>query len=312
MKIVILDGNAVNPGDLSWDFLQEFGTVNVYDRTPEDAISSHIADAQIVLLNKAPITQAVLDKCPNIRLICVLATGYNVVDMDAARAKGITVCNVPSYSTAAVAQFTFALILELCHQVGMHSRLVHDGAWSSSPDFCFWNTPQLELAGKTIGIIGYGRIGHAVADIAKAFGMNVLVYSRSSKPGVTYTELHDLLKNADIVSLHCPLTADTKQLMNSNTIAQMKDGAFLINTARGAVLDEQAVADALQMGKLGGAAMDVASVEPIDPNSPLLTAPNCIITPHMAWAPITCRQRIMDTTRDSIRGYLSGQPVNTV
>ncbi len=312
MKIVILDGNAVNPGDLSWDFLQEFGTVTVYDRTPEDAISSHIGDAQIVLLNKAPITQAVLDKCPNIRLICVLATGYNVVDMDAARAKGITVCNVPSYSTAAVAQFTFALILELCHQVGIHSRLVHDGAWASSPDFCFWNTPQLELAGKTIGIIGYGRIGHAVADIAKAFGMHVLVYSRSRKPGVTYTELHDLLKNADIVTLHCPLTADTKQLMNTNTISQMKDGAFLINTARGAVLDEQAVADALQMGKLGGAAMDVASVEPIDPNSPLLTAPNCIITPHMAWAPITCRQRIMDTTRDSIRGYLSGQPVNAV
>ena len=312
MKIVILDGNAVNPGDLSWDFLREFGTVTVYERTPEDAICSHIGDAEIVLLNKAPITEAVLNACPKIRLICVLATGYNVVDMDAARARGITVCNVPSYSTAAVAQFTFALILELCHQIGMHNSLVHNGAWATCPDFCFWNTPQLELAGKTLGIIGYGRIGSAVADIASAFGMRVLVYSRSRKPGIAYTELDALLQNADIVTLHCPLTADTKHLINTTTLSQMKSGAFLINSSRGAVLDEQAVADALHNGKLSGAAVDVASVEPIDANSPLLTAPNCIITPHMAWAPITCRQRIMDTTRDSIRGYLSNQPVNTV
>lgn len=312
MKIVILDGNAVNPGDLSWDFLQEFGTVTVYDRTPEELISRHIADAEIVLLNKAPITQAVLDACPNIRLICVLATGYNVVDMDAAQNRGITVCNVPSYSTAAVAQFTFALILELCHQVGMHSQLVHDGAWVSCPDFCFWRTPQIELAGKTLSIIGYGRIGRAVAEIAKVFGMDVLVYSRSKKPGVSYTALDELLKKADIVTLHCPLTADTKQLINTAALSQMKHGALLINTSRGPVLDEQAVADALHSGQLGGAAMDVATVEPIAADSPLLTAPNCIITPHMAWAPITCRQRIMDTTRDSIRSYLSGHPVNTV
>lgn len=312
MKIVILDGNAVNPGDLSWDFLREFGTVTVYERTPEDAICSHIGDAEIVLLNKAPITEAVLNACPNIRLICVLATGYNVVDMDAARARGITVCNVPSYSTAAVAQFTFALILELCHQIGMHSSLVHNGAWATCPDFCFWNTPQLELAGKTLGIIGFGRIGSAVADIASAFGMRVLVYSRSRKPGIAYTELDALLQNADIVTLHCPLTTDTRHLISTETLSKMKPGAFLINTSRGAVLDEQAVANALHSGKLGGAAVDVASVEPIDANSPLLTAPNCIITPHMAWAPITCRQRIMDTTRDSIRGFLSHQPVNTV
>ena len=312
MKIVILDGNAVNPGDLSWDFLQKFGTVTVYDRTPEELISRHIGDAEIVLLNKAPITQAVLDACPNIRLICVLATGYNVVDMEATRAKGITVCNVPSYSTAAVAQFTFALILELCHQIGLHSQSVHGGVWTSCPDFCYWNTPQLELAGKTLGIIGYGRIGNAVAAIAKAFGMDVLVFSRSKKPGVTYTELDALMQKADIVTLHCPLTADTNQLINASTLAKMKPGAFLINTSRGPVLDEQAVADALCSGHLGGAAVDVASVEPIQSDSPLLTAPNCIITPHMAWAPITCRQRIMDTTRDSIRGYLSGHAVNTV
>lgn len=312
MKIVILDGKAVNPGDLSWDFLQEFGEITVHDRTPVERIASRIGDAEIVLLNKAPITQSVLDACPNLRLICVLATGYNVVDMDAARAKGITVCNVPSYSTAAVAQFTFALILELCHQIGLHSQSVHGGVWTSCPDFCYWNTPQLELAGKTLGIIGYGRIGNAVAAIAKAFGMDVLVYSRSKKPGVTYTELDALLQKADIVTLHCPLTADTNQLINASTLAKMKPGAFLINTSRGPVLDEQAVADALCSGHLGGAAVDVVSVEPIQSDSPLLTAPNCIITPHMAWAPITCRQRIMDTTRDSIRGYLSGHAVNTV
>ena len=312
MKIVILDGKAVNPGDLSWDFLQEFGEITVHDRTPVERIASRIGDAEIVLLNKAPITQSVLDACPNLRLICVLATGYNVVDMDAARAKGITVCNVPSQSTAAVAQFTFALILELCHQIGLHSQSVHGGVWTSCPDFCYWNTPQLELAGKTLGIIGYGRIGNAVAAIAKAFGMDVLVYSRSKKPGVTYTELDALLQKADIVTLHCPLTADTNQLINASTLAKMKPGAFLINTSRGPVLDEQAVADALCSGHLGGAAVDVVSVEPIQSDSPLLTAPNCIITPHMAWAPITCRQRIMDTTRDSIRGYLSGHAVNTV
>lgn len=312
MKIVILDGRAVNPGDLSWDFLQEFGEVIVYDRTPVEQIASRIGNAEIVLLNKAPITRSVLDACPNLRLICVLATGYNVVDTAAARAKGITVCNVPSYSTAAVAQFTFALILELCHQIGLHSQSVHSGAWTSCPDFCYWNTPQLELAGKTLGIIGYGRIGNAVASIAKAFGMEVLVYSRTKKAGITYTELDELLQRADIVSLHCPLTVDTKQLINASTLAKMKPGALLVNTSRGPVLNEQAVADALQSGHLGGAAVDVATVEPIDANSPLLSAPNCIITPHMAWAPITCRQRIMDTTRDSICGYLSGHPVNTV
>lgn len=312
MKIVVLDGKAVNPGDLSWNFLQEFGEVTVYDRTPEECIVSRIGNAQIVLLNKTPISRAVLDACPNIRLICVLATGYNVVDTDAAHAKGITVCNVPTYSTAAVAQFTFALILELCHQVGHHSHMVHEGAWTSCPDFCFWNTTQMELSGKTLGIIGYGRIGKAVADIARAFGMEVLVYSRSKKANIHYSALDDLLEAADIVTLHCPLTAETKQLINADTLAKMKRGAFLINTARGPILDEQAVADALQNRHLGAVAVDVASVEPIAPNSPLLTAPNCIITPHMAWAPVTCRQRIMDITRDSIRGYLSGHPVNVV
>ena len=316
MKIVVLDGYAVNPGDLSWDYLRALGDLTVYDRTPAADVISRIADAQIVILNKVLITREILEACPNIRLICVLATGYNVIDLDATRQRGITVCNVPAYSTAAVAQFTFALLLELCHRVGQHDTLVHSGAWSACQDFCFWATPQMELAGKTMGIIGFGRIGKAVAAIAKAMGMQVLAYSRTPDPAgsplAAYTDLDTLLAQSDVVSLHCPLTPATNHLINAQTIAKMKDGALLLNTARGPVIDQQAVADALTQGKLRGVAMDVADQEPIPADAPLLTAPNCIITPHIAWAPLECRQRIMSITEASIRGFLSGQPVNTV
>lgn len=316
MKIVVLEGHAVNPGDLSWDCLKPFGEVTVYPRTaPEEAIS-RIGDAEIVLINKVPVTEALLDACPSIRLICVLATGYNVVDCDAARRRKIPVCNVPAYGTDAVAQFTFALLLELCNAVGLHDRAVHQGAWSACPDFCFWQTPQMELAGKTLGIIGFGRIGQAVGKIARAFGMRVLAHNRSHCPeGAAigeYVPLQTLLEQSDVVSLHCPLTPENAGMINAEALARMKPGAILLNTARGPLVDEQALADALRSGKLRGAAVDVLSKEPPDPANPLLTAPNCILTPHMAWAPIESRQRILDCTVRSIRGFLDQKPVNVV
>lgn len=316
MKIVNLDGYALNPGDLSWDCIRRFGDLTVYDRTPDDLIVERIGDAQIVLLNKTPITAATLEACPSIKLICVLATGYNVVDCEAAKARGIPVCNVPAYGTAAVAQFAFALLLELCHAVGHHSNAVHGGRWCDSTDFCFWDTPQMELAGKTMGVIGFGRIGRAVGSIAKAFGMEVLAYNRSRCPEgeaiAWYVDLDTLLKHADVVSLHCPLTPETQNIINADSLAKMKDGAILLNTARGPVIDERAVADALRSGKLRGAAMDVICQEPMSRDNPLLGAPNCIITPHMAWAPVESRQRILDCTVRSIQSFLDGSPVNTV
>ena len=316
MKIVVLDGHALNPGDLSWDVFHQFGTITVYDRTPNDLIAERIGDADIILLNKTPITAQVLDTCPTVKLICVLATGYNVVDCQAAKARGIPVCNVPAYGTAAVAQFTFALLLELCHRVGLHSDSVHAGNWCSSPDFCYWLTPQKELAGKTLGIIGFGRIGRAVGAIAKVFGMKVLAYNRSRCPEgeaiADYVDLDTLLADSHIISLHCPLTPDTQGVISKENLSKMRDGAILINTARGPLIDELAVAEALRSGKLWGAAMDVISEEPMKQNNPLLDAPNCIITPHMAWAPIESRQRIIDCTVKSIQAFLDGSPINTV
>ncbi len=317
MKIVVLEGYAVNPGDLSWGWLDAFGSFTVYPRlvSPEETIA-RIGDADVILINKTPITAEILDACPSVKLICVLATGYNVVDCDAARARNITVCNVPDYGTSAVAQYTFALLLELCHQIGHHDRLVHEGRWTHCPDFCFWDTPQMELVGKTLGIIGFGRIGQAVGRIAKAFGMEVLAYSRTQYPEGQqigrYVDLPTLLKESDIVSLHCPLTPETTGIINRETISQMKDGAILLNTSRGAAVVEQDLADALRSGKLKAAAVDVVTKEPIPADSPLLTAPNCIITPHMAWAPKESRQRIMDCTKRSVEAFLQGTPVNTV
>lgn len=316
MNIVILESNAVNPGDLSWDPIRQFGSVTVYDRTaPEDA-AARIGDAQVVLINKTPITASVLDACPNLRLICVEATGYNVVDCATAKQRGVVVCNVPSYGTNAVAQFTFSLLLEICNQVGHHNDSVHNGDWCQSPDFCYWLTPQMELAGKTMGIIGFGRIGRAVGKIAKAFDMRVLAYNRSrcaeGEALAEYVDLDTLLTSADVVSLHCPMTAETEGMINTTTIGKMKTGAILLNTARGGLVNEKDLAEALHTGKLRAAAADVVSAEPIHGDNPLLQAPNCILTPHMAWAPIEARQRIIETTVENIRAYLDGSPVNVV
>lgn len=316
MKIVVTDGNAVNPGDLSWEFLQKYGDVTVYPRTPAELAVERLQDADMILINKTPITAQVLDACPHLKLICVLATGYNVVDCEAAKQRGIPVCNVPDYSTSAVSQFTFSLLLELCNAVGHHSRVVHEGAWCRCPDFCFWDTPQVELAGKTIGIIGFGRIGRAVGRIAKAFGMEILAYNRSRCPEGEaigrYVDLDTLLAHSDIVSLHCPLTDETRGIIGTQALQKMKDGAILLNTARGPLIDEAAVAAALRSGKLRGAGVDVVAQEPIPEGSPLLHAPNCLITPHMAWAPLESRQRIIDCTVRSIEGFLAGKPVNVV
>ena len=316
MKIVVLDGFAVNPGDLSWDVLNKFGEVTVYDRTPYNLVVERIGDAEIIVTNKIPVTEQLLNACPTIRLICVSATGYNVVDCDAAKKRGIPVCNVPAYGTSAVSQFAFSLLLELCNAVGHHNQAVHEGKWTNCSNFCFWDTPQMELAGKTIGIIGFGRIGRAVGTIAKAFGMKVLAFNRSRCPEGEaigqYVTLDTLLAQSDVISLHCPLTAETEKIINADSLSKMRDGAILLNTARGGLLDEVAVADALHRGKLRGAAVDVASTEPINADNPLLTAPNCLITPHMAWAPTESRQRIIDCIENNIQGFLIGSPANVV
>jgi len=316
MKIVILDGHAVNPGDLTWDCFRQFGEVVVYEQTSNGQAAQRIGNAEIVMTNKTPITEELLCQCSNVRLVCVLATGYNVVHCEAARRRGIPVCNVPDYGTAAVAQFTFSLLLELCNRVGHHDRVVHEGKWSNQPHFCFWDTPQMELAGKTIGIIGFGRIGRAVGHIAKAMGMEVIAYNRSRHPEGEaigkYVDLDTLLTQSDIISLHCPLTPENAGFISTATLSKMKQGAILLNTARGGLINEADVAQALQAGHLRGFAADVVSYEPIKAANPLLTAPNCILTPHMAWAPIEARQRILDCTVRSIQGFLAGTPVNTV
>ena len=317
MKIVILDGRALNPGDLSYDCMRQFGEVTIYQRTDtqEEAIA-RIGDSEIVLVNKVPITEAILNACPNIKLICVQATGYNIVDCDACARRGIPVTNVPDYGTAAVAQFTMALILEMCHRVGLHNHSVHQGDWCKSDSFCYWLTPQMELGGKTLGIVGFGRIGRAVGRLAKAFGMRVIAYNRSQcqegRQIGEYVELDTLLAQSDILTLHCPLFPETEKLINRDTIARMKDGAMLVNTARGGLLDEAAVAQALKDGKLRYAAVDVVSQEPMRKDNPLLSTRKCIITPHMAWAPVESRQRLLDCVVENIRGFLNGTPQNVV
>ena len=316
MKIVILDGRALNPGDLSYDCIKQFGEVTLYERTDtkEDTIA-RIGDSEIVLVNKVPITQEILDACPNIKLICVQATGYNIVDCDACARKGIPVTNVPSYGTAAVAQFTIALILELCHQVGIHNESVHNGDWVKSTNFCYWLTPQMELGGKTLGILGFGRIGREVGKLGKAFGMKVIAYNRSQcdegREIGEYVDLDTLFAQSDILTLHCPLFPETEKIINAENIAKMKDGAMLINTSRGGLLDEEAVAQALNTGKLRGAAVDVVSLDPMTADNPLLTS-SCIITPHIAWAPVESRQRLLDCIVENIRCFLNGTPQNVV
>ena len=319
MKIVVLDGYTENPGDLSWSGLEALGEVTVYDRTSYvDApiIAERIGDAEIVVLNKTPITKATIDACPNMKMIAVLATGYNVVDYDYAKEKGIPVCNVPTYGTASVGQYAIALLLEVCHHIGHHSNTVFEGKWQNHIDWCYWDYPLIELDGKTAGIIGFGRIGQTTGRIAKALGMNVIAYdlypNESGKEIAEYKDLDTVLAESDVLFLHCNLTPENTGLINKENIAKMKDGAILINNSRGQLIDEQDVTDALNSGKLGAAGLDVVYSEPIKADNPLLGAKNCIITPHMSWGAKEARQRIMNITVDNVKAYLDGAPVNVV
>lgn len=310
MKIVVLDGYTENPGDLSWAPLAQLGQLTVYPSTPPELVAQRIAGAQAVILNKVVLDRALIQGAAHLQYIGLLSTGYNVVDLSAARERNIPVTNIPGYATPSVAQFTFALLLELCHQVGRHNQAVQQGKWSSSPHFCFWETPQVELWGKTMGILGYGQIGRQVGAIAQAMGMKVLAAGRSNTPG--RVSLEQLLKESDVISLNCPLTPQTQGIINKDTLAQMKDGAFLINTARGGLIVEADLRQALLSGKLAGAAVDVARSEPIPMDSPLLGLPNLIITPHIAWAAREARQRLMDILVDNLRAFQQGSPRNVV
>ena len=308
MKIVVLDGYTENPGDLSWDQLSCMGELTVYDRTSyveAPIIAERIGDAEVVVTNKTPISKETMDKCPNLKMIAVLATGYNVINYDYAKEKGIPVCNVPTYGTACVGQYAIALLLEVCHHIGHHDKTVHEGKWANHIDWCYWDHPLIELDGKTAGIIGFGRIGQTTGRIAKALGMKVLAYdlypNDSGKAIAEYVDLDTLLAQSDVVFLHCNLTADNEKMINKENIAKMKDGAILINNSRGQLIDEQDVTDALKAGKLAAAGLDVVYTEPIRADNPLLTAPNGIITAPMAWGAKEARQRRMGCKADNIR-----------
>lgn len=311
MKIVILDGYTENPGDLSWEGLEKLGELTVYEHTQPQDILSRIADAEVVLTNKTPISAQTIDAKPNLKYIGLLATGFNVVDIDAAKRRGIVVANIPTYGTTAVAQYVFALLLEICHHVGHHNQAVQEGRWTVCRDFCFWDYPLIELAGKTMGIIGYGRIGRATAQIARAFGMKVVAYDAFAT-GEELVSLDELLSQSDVISLHCPLTRENTGLINRDTLAKMKDGAIIINTARGPLINEPDLREALLSGKVLGAALDVVAVEPIQSDNVLLGLDNCLITPHIAWAPKESRQRLMDVAVENVAAFLAGQPINNV
>lgn len=317
-KIVVLDGYTENPGDLSWDWLGKLGEYTVYDRCPDDEaeIIRRIGTADVVITNKVPISDAVIDACPGLKYIAVTATGYNVVDYEYAKRRGIPVSNVPAYGTAAVAQFAIAMLLEICHHIAHHSQAVHEGRWEHAEDWCFWDYPLIELDGKTLGIIGFGRIGQQTGRIAKALGMTVLASgSRPTESGraiAEYVEQAELFTRADVIALHCPLFPETQGIINKDSIAKMKDGVIIINNSRGGLVVEQDLADALNSGKVAAAGLDVVSTEPIKGDNPLLTAKNCIITPHMSWGSQSSRQRIMDCTVENVRAFLAGQPQNVV
>lgn len=311
MKIIVLDGCVENPGDLSWEPLAALGDLTVHDYTAPEEILSRIGDAPIILTNKTPITAATLAACPNLRYVGVLATGFNVVDVAAAKERGVVVANVPTYGTQAVAQFVMAQLLEICHRIGHHSKAVQEGKWAACRDFAFWDYPLIELAGKTMGIVGYGRIGQATAELARAFGMKVLAYSRHGQ-GEPYVSLDELYARSDVVSLHCPQTPENVGMIDSAAIAKMKDGVILLNTARGGLINEKDLREALLSGKVYAAASDVVSAEPIKADNPLLGLDNMIITPHIAWAARDARQRLMDTAVDNVRQFLAGAPVNNV
>ncbi|NJB69033.1 glycerate dehydrogenase [Desulfobaculum xiamenense] len=317
MKIVVLDGHTLNPGDNPWVPLEELGDVTVYPRTATEDIVPRAQDAEIVLVNKTPLTAETLSQLPNLRYIGVLATGFDVVDLEAAGRRGIPVCNVPGYATNAVAQYVFAMILELDHHIRDHDASVKAGLWAASEDWCFWNTPQIELTGQTMGIIGFGAIGSRVSELAHAFGMKVLACTRTPKPvpdyaPFSYASIEEVFEQADVISLHCPLTADNERFVNADLLSRMKPEALFINTARGRLVDEHALAAALAAGKLRGAALDVVSAEPISSDNPLLSAPGCILTPHIAWASLTARQNLMRQAGANVRAYLAGRPANVV
>lgn len=319
MKIVILDGYTENPGDLSWDVLKEFGELTVYNRvsyTESPKIAQAVGDADIVITNKTPVSRETLEKCANVKLIAVLATGYNVVDCDFARERGIPVVNVPTYGTQIVGQYAVGLLLEICSHIGHHDRSVKEGKWENHPDWCYWDYPMIELAGKTAGIIGLGKIGQTTARILGAMDMKVLAYdafqSESGKAVAEYVELDELFAKSDVIFLHCPLFPSTAGIINRENIGKMKDGVILINNSRGQLVVEQDLADALNSGKVYAAGLDVVSTEPIRGDNPLLTAKNCIITPHISWAAKEARGRILETTAQNIRSFLDGNPVNVV
>ena len=319
MKIVVLDGYTENPGDISWAPLEALGEVTVYDRTSlteSPLIAERIGDAEIAVTNKTPLTRAVIDACPNLRAIAVLATGYNVVDTAYAREKNIPVMNVPVYGTDNVAQYAIALLLEACSQVGLHDRSVHAGDWTKNIDFCYWQKPLIEVSGKTAGIIGFGRIGMAVARILRAMNVRVLAYSRTERPEglacADYVPLDDLIAQSDFIFLHCPLTPETEGIINAANIARMKDGVIIVNNGRGQLVVEADLAAALTSGKVAYAAVDVASTEPIRADNPLLSAPNCIITPHISWATKEARARIMQMTAENVKSFIDGKPMNVV
>lgn len=319
MKIVVLDGYTENPGDLSWEGLEKLGRLTVYDRTPfeEDIIRKRIEDAELVFTNKTPVSAAVIEACGKLRYIGVLATGYNVVDTRAAKEHGIVVSNIPSYGTDAVAQFAIGLLLEICCRIGHHDQAVHQGRWENCPDWCFWDYPLTELAGKTMGIIGFGRIGQATARIAGALGMKLLAYDKFPDPernseNFRFATLDELLAGSDVISLHCPLFPETEGIINSANIGKMKDGVIIINNSRGQLVVERDLAEALKSGKVRAAGLDVVSSEPINSSNPLLHAPNCIITPHISWASGESRKRLMELAIENAKAFLDGVPQNVV
>lgn len=317
MKIVVLDGYTLNPADISWGEIESLGELTVYDRTPETEILSRIKDAEVIYTNKTPITRQTIEKAKNLKFIGVLATGYNVVDVTAAKEHGISVTNVPAYGTTSVAQHVFALLVEICNHIQNHSNSVVEGVWTKCPDFCYWNYPLIELSGKTMGIIGYGRIGQAVGKIANAFGMKVLAYSAHTdksleNENVKMVSLKEIFSGSDVISLHCPLFENTKGIINKTNIAKMKDGVILINTSRGPLVEEADLAEALNSGKVYAAGVDVVSTEPIKEDNPLLKAKNILITPHIAWAPKEARVRLMSIAAGNLRSFIEGNPVNVV
>lgn len=317
MQIVILDGYTTNPGDLSWDWLSEYGEVTVYDRTPREKIVERTRDAEIVITNKTPLGRSEIDQMKNLRFVALLSTGYNVVDGAYLREKGIPVSNIPAYSTGAVAQLVFAFLTAFTNRVALHSEAVHAGEWCRCPDFCFWKTPLAELAGKTLGIIGFGGIGQKVADIAAAFDMRVLAVSghetdQSARKNFQWTTLEDLAAQSDFITLHCPLTEKTESLVDAAFLARCKPTAYLINTARGPVVDAQALADALNEGRLAGAGLDVLTTEPPADDNPLLHAKNCLITPHIAWAGYETRTRLMSILQENFAAFAKGAPIHVV